>query len=66
MWRKEEKRSYHCQAADLGLRGGGSLMRLNIVEAALSTGIKIRRIGPHKTFVHVDVAKHLPEGLWVY
>jgi uncharacterized protein YcbK (DUF882 family) len=53
-----------CLAADIGLRSKGSRMRLKVVKAALEVGIK--RIGPHKGFVHIDVATHLPEGMWVY
>ena len=52
-----------CTAADIAVNG--SIQRYRLVEAAYSAGV--RRIGPHKKFVHIDVHQNLPQyRLWVY
>lgn len=55
--------THQCEAADLKVQGG--IERLEIIKLALYIGF--RRIGCAKDFVHLDVAKHLPnEVLWTY
>lgn len=49
-------------AADIKVNASGT--RLKIVKAALELGI--RRIGVAGSFVHVDIDKSLPEGIWTY
>ena len=52
-----------CTAADIAVNG--SIQRFRLVETALNAGIK--RIGPHKRFVHLDVDENLPQNrLWLY
>ena len=52
-----------CLAADIRITGGNQ--RYLVVKAAYGAGLK--RIGPHNSFVHVDVAKSLPRDvLFVY
>ena len=50
-------------AADIAVRDRAE--RYAVVDAALAVGVK--RIGVGKSFVHIDVAPHLDEGvLWTY
>ncbi len=52
-----------CKAADVGVRGG--IERFLVVEAAYDAGFK--RVGPHRSFVHVDDDKGLPQKvMWLY
>jgi len=63
-WRSAHITTDHskCKAADIGV--WSSKRRYDVVESAIAAGI--RRIGPHKSFVHVDVAKKGDRSMWVY
>lgn len=66
-WDKSKGRSgtgAHTKGLAVDIKANASGTRLKIVEAALALGI--RRIGVAANFIHVDIDKSLPEGIWTY
>lgn len=57
--------SSHCRGLAADIKCKDNVKRLEIIDAALKSGIY--RIGISKTFIHLDVDDTLPQGvMWLY
>ena len=59
-------RSAHCKGLAVDIRCPDSKYRLDLLCCLFSPGFDICRIGIGENFIHLDVDKSLPPGVWTY